>query len=451
MKKNKKFLTIVLLGLFFIFLLCANYFAAIIGKAIVQPEDDNPNSLVIVATIDGAIKEGTVKYLRRVINVAEDKRADYLVIKLHTPGGLLTATESIVTDMQETNIPVAVFVYRPAGWGYSAGTFILMAADIAAMHPYAIIGAARPAWLLGIEANPPVIMEGNKEILEEQPKIVESMAKWIGSLAEANERNAEIAEQFVRDNLTLRGREALQYGVIDLIAFNLDELLQQGTTARDPEIVYLGLNFSERLFNFFSHPSIVPLFLIFGLLGIAIAIQSRELEIGVIALIPLALGIWGLGIIEFNALSIFLIFLGLIFLIVELLTFAGFGALGIGGIVAILIGIIGFGAEPFLRPVWYDTLVITAVIITIIGCLFFIVVSRAIVKTLKTKPQTGIESLIGKKVEVIEDLKPKGRVVYGSEIWRAESFNQETICKKEEVEIIRIEGNVFIVKRVDNK
>ena len=457
---------LLLIGSLFIILLLLSYFDGALGRVVRQ---DNRNvvfsikeqqvlakeqdqSIVIVATVDGEIKEGIAKHLRRAISYAENRKADYLVIKLHTPGGLLTATQSIVHDIQETDIPLIVFVYQEAGWGYSAGTFILMAADIAVMHPYANIGAAQPAFMMRVQKEQFLLKE-NEEDFEEQPKkeqlkIIEAMAEWIESIAEANDRNPEVAGRFVRNNLVLNGREALEYGVIDFIAYDLDELFEI-LEIQDPYIISINLTLAEKLFNFFSHPFVIPLLLIFGFFGIVSAIQTREIEIGAVALIPLFIGIWGLGIIEFNILSLFLILLGLVLLTVELLTFAGFGALGIGGIIAVLVGMIGFEAEPLLQPSL--ALNIVALITVIIICFIFIIISRAIIKALRTKPHTGVESLVGKIVEVTKELNPEGQIIDKGEIWIAESINKEIISKKTKVKIEKVQGNKVYVSLLDDK
>jgi len=166
--------------------------------------------IVVLAEIDGEIKAGTHQYLKRVIRLAEEEKAEYLIIKLDTPGGLLQSTRDIADLLLATPVKTVVFVHKEGGWAYSAGTFILLAADLAFVNPTASIGAAQP-----------VEMFGEAEVSD---KMMEGTVSWIRGLAEARERDPEIAEKFVRENLTLTGREAQEIGIIDGTARTLDEL-----------------------------------------------------------------------------------------------------------------------------------------------------------------------------------------------------------------------------------
>ena len=166
--------------------------------------------LLYLAEIEGEIKAGTHQYLKRVIKIAEEEKAEYLIIKLDTPGGLLQSTRDIADLLLATPVKTVVFVHKEGGWAYSAGTFILLAADLAFVNPTASIGAAQPVEMLG-EA-------------EVSDKMMEGTVSWIRGLAEARERDPEIAEKFVRENLTLTGREAQEIGIIDGTARTLDEL-----------------------------------------------------------------------------------------------------------------------------------------------------------------------------------------------------------------------------------
>ncbi|MBZ1345396.1 MAG: ATP-dependent Clp protease proteolytic subunit [Candidatus Nealsonbacteria bacterium] len=200
----------------------------------------------IIAEIDGEIKAGTLQYLKRVVREAEKAEAEYLIIKLDTPGGLLKSTRDIINLLLETKVKTVVFVHKEGGWAYSAGTFILLAADYAVVHPEASIGAAEPRIMAG-------------EVMEADPKVVEGMASWIKSLAERNQRNPEIAEKFVRENLTLTGKEAKEVGVIDETARNLDELFLK-LEISEPKITEIQPTPIERFFDLLSHPYLISLF-----------------------------------------------------------------------------------------------------------------------------------------------------------------------------------------------
>jgi membrane-bound serine protease (ClpP class) len=390
------------------------------------------DTLVIVATIEDEIKTGIVQYLQRVINIAEEEGADYIIIKLDTPGGLIKATEDIVDLILGTEITTIVFVHREGGWAYSAGTFILMAADYAIVHPRASIGAAQPVVLGAGEAA--------------AGKIIEAMASWMKSLAEIHQRNTEVAEKFVRENLTLTGIEAKEKGVIDKTTKDLNEIfLKVGIL--EPNIKTIEPTLIERFFNFLSHPQLISLFLTIGGLAIILAIHSGEFEInGIIGIIALLIGFWGMGIITFSFLGIGLLLLGIFLLLIEMFVEPGFGIFGITGTIAVVLGILTFGAEPFFAPELFDAITMTIIGAALSLCIFFVIIGRKVAKIFKSKPKTGAEALIGLGVEAITELNPRGYVKVDQETWSAKSIDEKIIPKGTKVEIIKVEGNTLIVK-----
>jgi len=393
------------------------------------------SQLVLVVEINGEIKAGTYQYLKRAIREAEREKAEFLVIKLDTPGGLLKATKDIVDLILASPVKTVVFVYKEGGWAYSAGTFILLASDFAIVHPDASIGAAQPR---GMTID---------EIKEVDPKIVEGMTSWIKSLAEVNQRNSEVAVKFVRENLTLTGKEAKELGVINDVAKNLDEIFSKLNISK-PKIREIPLTFVEKIFDFLSHPYFVSLFLTIGALSLIMAVRSGEFELtGIIGIISLLLGLWGMGIITFSLLGIGLILIGSFLLMLEIFE-PGFGVFGIFGTIAILLGIFTFGAEPFLPSEFFNAISMMAIGAAIAICLFFIIVGRAIAKTLKRRPITGPEALIGQEAEVIKELNPIGQVRLKDEIWKAESITGERISEKSKVKIVKIEGNTLFVEKL---
>lgn len=399
-------------------------------------EAEISGQLIYLVEIEGEIKAGTHQYLRRVIKLAEGE-AEFLVIKLDTPGGLLKSTKDIVDSMLETETKTIVFVHKEGGWAYSAGTFILLAADYAVLHPEASIGAAQPRNIIG-------------ETMEVDQKMIEGTASWIKSLAEIHQRNTEIAEKFVRENLTLTGKEAKEIGIVDETAKNLDELFLK-LNISGPKIREVKPTFSEKFFDFLSHPYLVSLLLTIGGLAIIMAIRAGEFELsGIIGIIALLIGLWGMGVITFSFLGIGLLLLGLFLLMMEIFVEPGFGIFGIGGVIAIVLGIFTFEAEPFLTPGFFEatTMVVIGAVLSI--CILFVIIGRGVVKSLKAKPKTGPEALIDLEAEVIEEIRPSGRVRIKGEVWLAESLDGKTIPKGIKVEIVKVEGNTLIVKKIIN-
>ena len=396
--------------------------------------ENNVGKTVFLATVEDEIKAGTFQYLERVIRKAEEGQADYIVIKLDTPGGLLKVTEDIVDLILETEITTIVFVNKEGGWAYSAGTFILMAADYAVVHPRASIGAAQP------------VVMGAGEVAGE--KMIEAMVSWIRTLAETHQRNPEIAEKFVRENLTLTGYRAKELGVINETAENLDQLFLY-LNILEPNVIKIELTYIERFFNFLSHPHLISLFLTIGGLAVIMAIRSGEFCIsGVVGVIALMIGFWGMGIITFSILGIGLLLFGIFLLIIELFIEPGFGLFGIVGTIVIVLGIFTFEAEPLLVPGLFDAITMFVLGMALALCVFFVIIGKALRKSIRAKSQTGSESLIGLSVEVIKELNPRGYVRINQEIWTAESLDGEVIKKGEKVKIIKIEGNTVFVNPV---
>lgn len=393
---------------------------------------------VYLAEIEGKIKAGTYQYLKRVIRLAQEGKSDYLIIKLDTPGGLLKPTKEIVDLILASPVKIIVFVHQEGGWAYSAGTFILMAADFAVVHPRASLGAAQPQM-------------PNGEAMEVNQKMIEGMASWVRSLAKINQRNTEIAEEFVRDNLTLTGQEAKEIGIIDETAVNLDELFLK-LNIKEPEIRVISFTLSERFFNFLSHPYLISLFLTIGGLAIVISIRTGEFEVsGIVGIVTLLIGLWGFGVITFSFLGVGLILLGSLLLFMEIFIEPGFGIFGVGGAAAIVLGIFTFEAEPFFTAELWDPIRMIVLGAALAICIFFVIIGRGVAKSIKTKPQTGSESLIGLRVEVIKELSPRGRIQVKQETWSAESLNGETISKESKVEIVKIEGNTLYVKTLNSE
>ena len=422
---RKKFRKINFIILFF--LVIFNFFF-LSQKILSQTE----NQTVFLAKVEGEIKVGTYQYLKRTIKISEKERADYLIIKLDTPGGLLKATKDIVDLILATKIKTIIFVFKEGGWAYSAGTFILLAGDYAIVHPQASIGSAQPREMRISE----------KKI---DPKIIEGVASWMRSLAERNQRNSKIAEKFVRENLTLTGKEAKEAKIVDETAKNLNELFLK-LNITEPKIKEIFPTPIERFFDLLSHPYLISLFLTLGSLSLIFAIKSGEFELaGILGILFLLIGLWGIGIIEFSHFGILLILLGVFLLTLEVFE-PGFGFFGLFGTISLILGIFTFEAEPFFSPRIFG-----AISMFVFGTIFtfailFVIITKGVVKSLKEKPKAGPEALIGQRALVLKTLDPLGQVKIKGEIWRAKSFNGKVIRKNSKVKIIKVEGNTLYVK-----
>jgi membrane-bound serine protease (ClpP class) len=396
--------------------------------------EDQDQPRVMVIAIEEEISAGTVQFVARSLEHAQERGADLLLIKINTPGGLLKATEEISRLLLDSTIPTAVFVHKNGGWAFSAGTFILLSAEIAASHPNALIGAAQPRGF------------GAAGVVEPDEKILEASSGWIRSLAEARGRNVVVAEKFVRENVTLTGTEAREQNVIDFTASSLEEFLDASGFA-NATVETVSKNFFERVLSFFATPYLVPLLLGIGTLGLFFVFRTGEIEIGVVAAVALTLGLWGMGVINFSTLGMILLILGIVLISAEIFFAQGLGVFGIVGTIAFIFGILTFAQEPFFSNIFYHATFWVVIGIALGLCAFFILSGRLLVKSLKARAKVGSETLIGKTAITLEPLNPYGSAHVDRETWTAKNISENTVIGPDkEVEIVSVQGNVILVK-----
>ncbi len=382
------------------------------------------------------IKAGTVLDIQRAISRAENASADYLVITLDTPGGLLNSTRSIVEAMQRSDVPIVVYVDQPGGWAFSAGTIILLAADVAVVHPSASIGAAQP-----------FTPEGGNEVQDE--KTVEATVSWIRGLATEQDRDPDVAERFVSENLTLRGTEALEQNVIDFTSSTFEELLVELDVV-NADVVELTPTITARVLNLLSSPFLVSLFITLGSLAILLAIRSGDFEFSAaIGIILLLIGLWGIGVLEFTVLGVGLLVLGAILIMIELFDQPGFGIFGVGGLLSIIAGVLTLNEEPFHSPDIFSATGLITLVTLLLGIVALAFISRALARSIKSQPVSGKEGLIGSEAVVTAQLAPRGRVKLRGESWQAElSDKRQKAVKGTKTCIIDVKGNTLIVEKL---
>jgi len=375
-----------------------------------------------IAEIDDTINSGTFEYVKGVIEQAEKNDADFVIIKLNTEGGLLKPTQKIVDLLLNSEVHSIVYVYKSGGWAFSAGTYILLAANTAVVHPSASIGAAQP--------------------IPADEKVVKASTSWIRGISDQRGRPANITEKFVSENLAITGKEALEKGVIDFTASSIEEI-QEKFEISETEIV--ERSFINKFFSLISNPQLASLLLSLGILALFFGFYTGTIEttapVGVVAL---AIGLWGIGSISFSVLGLILILLGIGLIIIEFLN-PGLSVFGVSGVIALLIGIFTIDAEPLLRKELFSTINTFVIGIAIAASAFFILVATKVAKVRKRPVVSGKESLIGMKVRVIEALKPKGLVKLEGEIWTAKADKGKTFKKGSLVKIKGVEGNTLIV------
>jgi membrane-bound serine protease (ClpP class) len=382
---------------------------------------DTKDGAVHILTTDGTVGPIMERYLARGIDRAEDNEAKLIVIQLDTPGGLDSSMREIVKDIQRSNVPIAVYVSPSGGRAASAGTFITMAAHVAAMAPVTNIGAASA-----------INSDGSNIDGTLGRKIENDAVAFIRGIAEARGRNADWAEDAVRDAVAVGANEAVELNVVDFVATDLDDLLARsdgrtitlrpGTTVQLQGLttaprVKTDMTVWEHILEFLADPTLASLMISLGFLALIFELSNPGLILpGVAGLIAITLGFLGFGVLPVETAGLVLIGIALLLFALELFVPSG-GILGAGGGVALLLGaIIAFRDTPaeFRPPLW---LMITLGVM--LGAIFASV-AVGVARMRKLGPGADANTLVGKTAIVRTPLTPEGYVFIQGERWHAE-------------------------------
>ncbi len=378
---------------------------------------------VVSIKISGGINPSSADFIHKAIETADREKAECLLIHLNTPGGLLTSTRVIVSDILKSPIPIIVYVSPAGAHAGSAGVFITLAANIAAMAPGTNIGAAHP-----------VSMQGMTDTIMNE-KGTNDAAAFIRTIAEKRKRNIRWAEDAVRNSVSITEKEAFEKNVIDLIANNEHELLDaiDGKTieldpgikilrTKNARVKILEMNFFEKMLDMISDPNIAYIFMMLGFYGILFELYSPGAILpGIVGVIFLILAFYSMNTLPVNYAGLALIIFGIILFLLEI-KIVSHGILTIGGIVSVLLGsMILFRTSSTEQVVTLSTTLILAC--TIVTVLFFLFVAGTGLKAQRLRPATGIEALVGKMGKSISELNPIGTVTIFGEMWTAESLS----------------------------
>jgi membrane-bound serine protease (ClpP class) len=421
---------------------------------------------VHVVTIDGAINPAVADYLQTSIDAAAAEGAAALVIELDTPGGLLSSTQDIVNSILNADVPVVVYVSPRGAWAASAGTFITLAGHVAAMAPGTSIGAAHPVPVFG--APPPQPGKEGEDDDATKPtarsasdeKIENFAAAFIESIAEARDRNVEWAVEAVRSSKAITQKEALEKNVIDLVAEDLDHLLEllDGRVVKvgreevtletaDSPVVHVEMGAMNRFFDVISNPSVALILFLAGLLGLYVEFtQPGMIFPGVAGAIALLLAGLAFQIIPFNWIGLLLILAGVGLLVAELFV-TSFGLLFAAGILCFAIGgymVFDVPEQSDLAVPFVEVVLPVTVALALFSGGVLVLLSRSL-----WRPQfAGAEGLVGAVATVAEDIDPaagRGKIRLHGELWTARA--DESIGSGERVTIVDVEDLSMRVRR----
>jgi len=441
-------------------LLCLAASLAIIGSG-----SATPSAQIDVLRVEGTIVPAVASYIDRGISEAESHQAAAVIIELNTPGGLLSTTENIVDQILDAEVPVVVYVDR---WAGSAGTFITLAAHVAAMAPASRIGAASPVSIDEDELSDTM-----------EKKITEDTAASIRRLADLRGRNLKAAEATVLEALSFTDQEALGIKelpqdyqelleletpyldppLVDLGAADLDSLIEQlngmkvEVAGEEVTIVTedyftnrIGMTLIERFLQVISDPNIAYILLTLATTGLVLElINPGTILPGVVGAISLILAFYSLAVLEASWAGIFFIILAFVLFIAEVFT-TSFGLLTLGGIASLVMGsLILFGGGPELFQLQIDWWIIAVVVVFVTAVFVFVV--GAVIRSQRRRPVSGKEGLIGKIALAQTALDPTGMVLVEGEHWTARAEGGR-IEPGEEVVVTKVEGlKLWVTKK----
>ena len=407
-----------------------------------SPSPPSKTPTVCVARLQGTIGPASADFVARAGDEAAKRQAQCLVIELDTPGGLLDSTKEIIQSFLRSPVPTVVYVSPAGAWAGSAGCFITLAADVAAMAPSTSIGAAHPVGIGG---------DGGKPDDTLKQKLENFASSYIEAIAARRHRNVEWARASVRESASIPADKALEINVIDLVARDFPDLMTrlQGREVNGKRletagatIVTIQMSTRERVFQVLAHPQVLLILMLIVMYGIIGEMTNPGAILpGVAGAIALVLLLYLASVLPMNVAGLALIGVAVALFLVD--AFAPtHGVLTGGGILAFFLGTLMLfdRGEPYLRLslMW----VLPATVVT---ALFFIFVAGAGIRAQRQPARTGAEALLGRTLQALGPIGPEGgRVFMEGEYWTAVS--EQPIEAGRPVQVIGLEGLTLKVK-----
>lgn len=405
------------------------------------PGDSWAADEAMLIELEGPINPGTSMYVVRALEVAHEKNAVLVILRLDTPGGLASSMRTIVKAILNSPVPVVVYVGPSGAGAASAGVMVTVAAHVAAMAPGTNIGAAHP------------VSAGGKDIQKTMSeKVVNDMAAYARGIAEDKDRNGEWVEKAIRESVSITSEEALKRNVVDLVAQDVDELLKL-LDGREIELnrgkvvlktsalqkTYYRPGVRDRILKTISDPNIAYILMMIGLAGLYFELSNPgAIFPGVIGAISLILAFFSFQTLPVNYAGLLLIALAIILFIVEVKV-TSYGLLSIGGLICLTLGSIMLFEDISV------SLQLMAPTIVLVGG-FFVAVATLAFRAYRGKSLSGTDGLLGELGIVRERIDPDGVVFVHGESWRAEAA--ERLEPGDKVEIIGVKSLTLKVRKV---
>jgi membrane-bound serine protease (ClpP class) len=431
--------------------------AAAYGQA---PSPKAQNSVALLVDLDGAVGPASARHVTRAIREAQADRAiELIILRMNTPGGLVTSMREMIAGIIASRVPVIGYVAPSGARAASAGTYILYATNVAAMAPGTNIGAATPISLGGLPGLPSATPNekekgGASDEDTEKRKVLNDSVAFIRSLAELRGRNVKWAEEAVRNAVSVSASEALKLGVIDLVADDVDGLLQaldgrkvkMGKTEQTLATKGLTVRTAApdtltEILEVITDPNIALILMMIGIYGLIFEFFAAPGTFGpgVIGALCLVLGLYALNQLPFNYAGLALLLIGVVCMILEAFT-PSFGVLGIGGLIAFVLGA-AFLFDTDVPGFQLSWTVIAATALT--SGLMLSVLLGYVWRTMRRPLAGGEMGLIGRTATVQDWAGTSGHVFVHGERWSARS--QQELSEGQSVRVLRLDGLTLIV------
>jgi membrane-bound serine protease (ClpP class) len=417
--------------------------------------------IAVVIAIRDAISPATREFFERTLRDAEERNADLLVLELDTPGGLSESMRDMIRAILNSRVPVVTYVSPPGAHAASAGTFILYASHVAAMAPGTNLGAATPVPIGGAPPEPPRTDDEDGDKAEKPStamdrKALNDAVAYIRSIAEMRGRDAAFAAEAVSEGASITANEALKRGVIDLMADDLPALLatldgrkvslpgsSRALATRGLVIERVEMDWRSSLLAVLTHPLVAYGLLVVGIYGLLFEGYNPGAVLpGVVGGICLLLGLYALQVLSVNFAGLALVLLGLAMMIAEFFA-PSFGALGLGGLTAFVIGSIVLLDTD--TPGAAASRALVGAIATFAGVAMLATIRMAL-RARRRPVATGSEQLVGDHAEALADFSGAGPVRIYGESWNAVS--SAPVTRGQKVRVDRIEGLTLHVSPV---
>lgn len=408
--------------------------------------------LVVLSDLEGVVGTAMEAHLDEVLQEAADREAGLVLLRLDTPGGLVSSMRAMTGRIVNSPVPVVVWVAPSGARAASAGAFLVQSAAVAVMASGTHIGAAHPVGAGGDLA------EGDMK-----KKVANDLAAQMRSLASERGRDAEAAARMVTESLSLTSSEALGAGVVDLVADDVDQLLSAiegrevrsgGRTVRlnlaGASVEARPLSRRLQILSFLTRPDVAYLLLMAGLYALVFEILTPGgFVMGTSGAVMILMGAYGLRMLPFNWAGIVLLVVGVAVMVLDLLV-GGMGILSLFGVAALILGaLVTFRGAPGGELLHVSMGVLSGAIAAL--SLLFALSAFAVWRSLRRKVVSGQEGLVETRAEVKSALSPEGMVLCRGELWRARSVDGRRIAPGTTVRVVKIEGLLLTVEPVEEE